>query len=112
MDFLSLVPAAFTFLSANWDSIVLVAIAAKTGLDMVKKSQFSLLWPLALEVVKAVAHKQIDGVQKRKQAVDLLMSMAPPLVKKVISREEMELLIEEAYLFLRGEIKKESLKVE
>lgn len=109
MDFLSLVPTVFTFLSSHWDSIVLIAVAAKTGLDMVKKNQFSLLWPLALEVVKSVAHRQIDGVEKRKQAVELLMSMAPPLVKKVISKEEMELLVEEAYLFLRGEIKKESL---
>jgi hypothetical protein len=106
MDFLTVIPALMTFATSNWDTVVLVALASRTAFEMVKKSQFKALWPLALEVVKQVAQKQIEGPEKRKKAVDLLMELSPPLVKRVISREEMELLVEEAYLFLRGELSK------
>lgn len=106
MDFVTLVPALMTFMTGNWDTIVLVVLASRTAFEMVKKNQFKALWPLALEVVRQVAEKQVDGPEKRKKAVDLLMELSPPLVKRVISREEMELLVEEAYLFLRGELRK------
>lgn len=107
MDFLSMLPMLMTFMSSNWDTITLVALASKTAFDMIKKSQFRALWPLALEVVKEVAHNQLQGPEKRQKAVDLLMEVSPPLVRKVVSREEMEMLVEEAYLFLRGELKKD-----
>ena len=106
MDFVSMLPMLMTFLTSNWDTITLVALASKTAFDMVKKSQFRALWPLAIEVVKQVAQKQLEGTEKRQKAVDLLMELSPSLVRKIVSREEMELLVEEAYLFLRGELKK------
>lgn len=106
MEFLTVIQALLAFATSNWDTVMLVALASRTAFEMVKKSQFKALWPLALEVVKQVAEKQIEGPEKRKNAVDLLMELSPPLVKRVISREEMELLVEEAYLFLRGELRK------
>lgn len=106
MDLLSMLPMFMTFMTSNWDTITLVALASKTAFDMIKKSQFRALWPLAVEVVKEVAHDQLQGPEKRQKAVDLLMEVSPPLVRRIVSREEMEMLVEEVYLFLRGELKK------
>lgn len=112
MQSLDYLPSIMSFVASNWDSIAIVLLSLNSILDLLKKKQYTKMWPVALELVRQVSAKQLSGKEKRQEVVDMLMQASPSLVKRVISRDEMEIIVEEAYLFLRGELKEVSTQVE
>lgn len=112
MQALEYLPSIMNFMASNWDSIAIVLLSLNSILDLLKKKQYGKMWPIALELVRQVSAKQLSGKEKRQEVVDMLMQASPALVKRVISRDEMEIIVEEAYLFLRGELKEPKQEVE
>lgn len=110
MELLTLIttsaPAVLSFLVAHWDLVVILITALVTAFQVASAGQYQALWPLALDAVRKAAELELSGPEKRAEAVDKLLTVAPAWVK-LIPRQSLEKMIEQAYQFLRGELKQE-----
>lgn len=106
-DYVQMLPAVATFLTAHWETMAVVGATLTLVYKALKEQQYQALWPLALQLVREVAGKELSGVEKRKEVAKALYDVLPVYLKKFFSLDEMELFAEDAYTFLRGELKQE-----
>jgi hypothetical protein len=99
-------PSVMAFLIAHWDTVMAVVTAIVTAIQILSTGQHKALWPLALDAVRKVAELELSGPEKRAKVVDTLLMKAPAWVK-MVPRPTLEKLAEQAYQFLRGELKQE-----
>lgn len=102
----TIAPNVLTFLIAHWDTVIAVVTAVVTLVQVLLAGQKNAVWPLALESVRKVADLELSGPEKRAKVVDLVVASGPAWVK-LIPRQNLEQLVEQAYQFLRGELKQE-----
>lgn len=100
----TLTPNVLTFLLAHWDTVIAIITAVVTLIQVLLAGQKNAVWPLALDAVRKVAELELSGPEKRSKVVDLVVASGPAWVK-VIPRETLEKVAEQAYQFLRGELK-------
>jgi hypothetical protein len=110
MQIMENLPQIIGFITSNWETFAIIGLTLNSLIDVLRKKQYSLIWPIAIKLVREVSAQQLSGKEKRQAVVDILMGSSPRLVKRVISRDEMEIIVEEAYLFLRGELKENKLE--
>jgi hypothetical protein len=103
---LAAAPAVMAFLIAHWDTVLALVTALVTAVQVLLAGQHKALWPLALETVRKVADLQLSGPEKRAKVVDAVLETGPAWVK-MVPRSTLEKLVEQAYQFLRGELKQD-----
>lgn len=107
---IKLLPAVALFISQHWDSIVAVCTALVVGYQALKTREYAKIWPTLLELIKGVADKELSGPEKRKEVATELNKILPLWLKPMVSETELEKLVEQAYQYLRGELKANETK--
>lgn len=95
----------FNLIKDNWDSLMIVVVAAGMLVEAIKRKANKEALMIALEMVRQVAVRQLSGVEKRKAVVDEVYKRMPEALKKFITKDEVESVVEKSYQLLRGEIK-------
>jgi len=72
-----------------------------------KSKEYDKAWPVALELVRQLAEKELSGPEKRKEVAKGISDVLPAWMKAFVTETEVEKLAEQAYQFLRGELKQE-----
>ncbi len=107
-DLVTVIPAVVAFMTQHWDSIVAVCTALVMLFQAAKKKEYDKLWPATLELVKQLAEKELSGVEKRKEVAAGIHDLLPIWLKPLTSETQVEKLAEQAYQFMRGELKQQN----
>lgn len=102
---IQLLPAVALFISQHWDSIVAVCTALVVGYQALKTREYAKIWPTLLEMIKSVSEKELSGPEKRKEVAAELNKILPLWLKPMVNQTELEKLVEQAYQYLKGELK-------
>lgn len=104
---IQLIPAVALFVAQHWDSIMTVCTALVLLFQALKTREYAKIWPQTLDAVRAMAELELSGPEKRKAVAASIREMLPPWLKALVSDVQAERLAEQAYQFMRGELKQE-----
>jgi hypothetical protein len=102
-------PHVLSFALAHWDTIIALVTALVTAGQVIASGQNKALWPLAVETVREISELNLAGPEKRAVVVETLLAKGPAWVR-MVPRQTLERLVEQAYQFLRGELKQKQLE--
>lgn len=94
----------------HWEAIAIVLGALGGIWNLLKQKAWQELFKLCVELVRKVAVTELEaaGPEKRKIVVDQAWDAAPAWAKALIKKEQLELIAEQAYQLLKGELKAEA----